>query len=92
MLTDRIRELVTQYAALPTDGPDEVEDLGFVFSDVSDIETSDSKKVERGRQLQIRDGAYKIKKRSFWLIGQSQLEVGWVPACKEVKKEEEVWR
>ena len=87
MFTDRIRELVTQYAA-PTDGPDEVEDLGFVFSDVSDIETSDSKKVERGRQLQIRDGAYKNQIETFLLAhrGNPQLEVGWVPACKEVKE------
>lgn len=76
--TERIRDLIEKYAALPTDTVDEVPDLGFIFSDVSDSETIDSKKVERGKQLQIRDGAHKKSLRNAPDRSSGQSPVGTV--------------
>ena len=55
----RIRALINQYAELDNQDEEEVSDLGFVFSDVSDVQSDVGAKLERGDKLVIRDGAFR---------------------------------
>lgn len=55
----RIRDLIRQYAELDNQDEEEVSDLGFVFSDVSDVQSDSGAKLERGETLVIRDGAFR---------------------------------
>jgi hypothetical protein len=88
MFTDRIRELVTQYAELPTDGPDEVDDLGFLFSDVFDSEASTIKKLNVADSCRYEMVLTRSPTENVLLAhrGSPQLEVGWVPACRGAKE------
>ena len=55
----RIRALINQYAELDNQDEEEVPDLGFAFSDVSDVQSDVGAKLERGDRLVIRDGAFR---------------------------------
>ena len=59
--TKRIRDIINDYAPLDIEEEELINDLGFLFSDVSDLENDTSAKVERGERLLIRDGAFKRK-------------------------------
>ena len=78
---------MTQYAA-PIDGPDEVDDLGFVFSDVLTLRLVIVKRLNAADSYRFVMVPTKNQTETFLLAhrGNPQLEVGWVPACKEVKK------
>jgi hypothetical protein len=54
----RIRDIINENAKMDDGDEEDAPDLGFLFSDVSDTETSDNK-MERGNTLLIRDGAFK---------------------------------
>ena len=57
----RVRKIIADYATLDSEAEEAVPDLGFLFSDVSDLENDVNEKVERGEKLLIRDGAFKRK-------------------------------
>ena len=57
----RIRKIISDYATLDSEEEEAVKELGFLFSDVSDLENDTSDRVERGEKLLIRDGAFKRK-------------------------------
>ena len=59
-----VREIINRHAQLDSDSEEEVTDLGFLFSGVSDIE-SNVGKTERGRQLYISDGSPKKRPPSI---------------------------
>ena len=57
----RIRMIIESYAKMDNLEEEEVSELGFLFSEVSDVHDENTGKIERGNKILIKDGPSKRK-------------------------------